>query len=232
VPASPRPGLEPAAAERIRARQAYAVADLAQACARWTAQSAPPVLDLDLLLVSECLAAAGHPRAPEMVERLRRQRPVEAEIALGIWHWAGNRRDEAARHLAAAFREARVRPWTYAPVLERGLQLAMRVGGESPGRAQLLQESLAEPFAVRLVDYGRLRARMELVHATGRGDLCGSAFAPVEPNVPWEEYLLVRRYRCYEKTGHPLRGQALRDLQELLENTPPKLSNLLPPPSP
>ena len=226
--ANPGPDLDPAAAARIRARQAYGASDLGQACARWGGQSTEPVLDLDLLLVSECLAAAGHPRAPEMAERLRRDRPVEAEIALAIWHWAGDRHDESARHLAAAFREARVRPWTSMPVLERGLQLAMRVGGDSPGRAMILQEALAEPFAVRLAEYGRLRARTELVYATGRADLCAAAFASFEPNVPWEEYLLVRRLRCYEQTGHPLRGRALRDLEDFLDDAPPKLSGLLP----
>lgn len=230
--ASPGPGVDPAAAARIRARQSYGASDLGQACAGWGAQPAEPVLDLDLLLLSECLAAAGLPRAPEIAERLRRQRPVEAEIALGIWHWAGDRYDESARHLAAAFREARLRPWTFMPVLERGLQLAMRIGGESPGRAMILQEALAEPFAVRLAEYSRLRARTELVYATGRADLCASAFAPFEPNVPWEEYLLLRRLRCYEQTGHPLRGRALRDLEDFLDDAPPKLSGLVPPAAP
>lgn len=225
---SPRPGLDPAVAERIRARQAYADSDLGEACARWGSQPAQPALDLDLLLVVECLAASGHASTPGYAERLRRTRPVEADIGLGIWHWAGDRPDEAARHLAAAFREARVRPWTFAPTLDRALQLAMRLGGKSPERALLLQEALAEPFAVRLADYGRLRARAELVRATGRADLCASAFAPFEPHVPWEEDLLLWRFRCYEQTGHPLQSRALRDLEEFLDDAPPKLSSLLP----
>ncbi|HYU35923.1 MAG TPA: fused MFS/spermidine synthase [Thermoanaerobaculia bacterium] len=228
----PRPGLDPAAAARILARQAYAGADLGQACARWSSQPAQPVLDLDRLLVAECLAAGGDPRAPGHAEALRQGRAVEAEIVLGIWHWSGGRHDEAARHLAAAFREARVRPWTFPPLLERGIQLAMRLGGESPGRAMILQEALAEPFAVRLVDYGRLRARVELAQDTGRADLCASAFAPFEPHVPWEEYLLLRRFQCYRQTGNPLRGQALRDLEELRDNAPPRLSVLVPAASP
>jgi len=224
----PRPGLDPAASARILARRAYADADLGRACARWSSQSARPVLDLDRLLVAECLAAGGDPSAPERAEELRQGRPVEAEIVLGIWHWSGGRHDEAARHLAAAFREARVRPWTFPPLLERGIQLAMRLGGESPARAMILQEALAEPFAVRLVDYGRLRARLELAQDTGRADLCASAFAPFEPHAPWEEYLLLRRFQCYQQTGNPLRGQALHDLEELRDNAPPRLSVLAP----
>jgi predicted membrane-bound spermidine synthase len=224
---NPGPGLAPAAMARIQARQAYATADLAQACARWRSQPAPPILDLDLLLVAECLAAGGHPSAPEHAEQLRRNRPVEAEILLGLSHWAGNRQDEAARHLAAAFREARVRPWTFMPLLERSLQLAMRIGGPDPRRAMILQEALAEPFAVGLVDYSRLRARLELAYATRRADVCAAAFAPWEPHIPWQEYLLLRRVQCYEQIGHPLLGRALRDLQEFQENAPQKLSTLV-----
>jgi predicted membrane-bound spermidine synthase len=224
----PRPGLAPAAVARIQARQAHATTDLAQACARWRSQPAQPILDLDLLLVAECLAAGGHPSAPEHAERLRRERPVEAEIVLGIWHRVGDREDEAARHLAAAFREARNRPWTFMPLLERGLQLAMRVGRQSPRRAMILQEALAEPFAVRLVESDRLLVRLELAHATRRPDLCAAAFASWEPHVPWQEYLLLWRFQCYEQTGHPLRSRALRDLQEFLEDAPPKLSTLVP----
>lgn len=222
----PPPGLAPAAAARIQARQAYATADLAQACRRWRAQPDPPVLDLDLLLAAECLAAG--PDTPGLAERLRRDRPVEAEIVLGIWSWAGRRDDEAALHLAAAFREARVRPWTFMPVLERSLQLAMRVGRTSPRRAMVLQDALAEPFAVGLVDYSRLRTRLELAHFTHRPDVCVAAFASWEPHVPWQEHLLRRRAQCYRQTGHPLRGRALRDLEEFLENAPPKLSALVP----
>ena len=224
----PRPGTAPAAAARIQARQSYAAADLGPACARWRAQSARPVLDLDLLLVAECMAAEGHSSASEHAERLRRRRPVEAEIVLGIWHWTVDREEEAARHLAAAYREARARPWTFLPILERSLPLAMQVGTKSPRRAMLLQEALAEPFAVRLAEYGRLRARLELAHATGRADVCVAAFASWEPHVPWQEYLLVRRAQCYERTGHPLLGRARRDLQEFLEDAPPKLSTLVP----
>jgi spermidine synthase len=225
--ADPGPGVDPAVVARIQARQAYGASDLAHACSRWGAQTTQPVLDLDLLLVTECLSAAGHPRAPELAERLRQSRPVEADIALAIWHWTGDRLDESTRHLAAAFREARRQPWTHMPVLERALQLAMRIGGGSPARAMVLQESLAEPFSVNLSEYARLRARSELVGNTGRPELCAEAFAPFEPNVPWEEYLLLRRFRCYEKTNHPLRGQALRDLEDFLEDAPPKLSNLV-----
>lgn len=225
----PRPGLAPEAVARIEARQAYAGADLAEACARWRAQPAPPVLDLDLMLLAECLAAGNHPGAPEHAGRLRRRRPVEAEIVLGIWHWTGNREEAAARHLAAAFREARRRPWTFLPLLERGLQLSTRVGGQSPARALILQEALAEPFAVGLANDRRLLAHLELVQATGRDGLCAAAFASWEPHVPWQEYFLHRRMQCYEQTGHPLRDRARSDLRDFLEDAPPKLSTLVPP---
>jgi len=225
---APGPGFDPEVTERIRARQAYGAAHLAEACSRWSAHPAPPALGFDLLLVSECLAIAGHPRAPEVIERLRRDRPAEAEIALGVWHAAGGRPDEAAGHLAAGFRDARVRAWTFTPLLDRGIQLARRIGATSPGRALLLQEALAEPFAVHLLDYGRLRAREAILPATGRLDLCAAGYAPFEPDVPWEEELLRRRYRCYEQTGHPLLARARRDLEDFADDAPSRLSGMVP----
>jgi spermidine synthase len=226
-----KPIVDPVSA-RIRARQAYASSELAQACAHWQEQQAPPALALDLLMVSECLAAAGDPKAVELAGRLRPERPVEAEIVLGVWHWAGNRHDEATRHLAVAFQEARRRPWTFMPVLERGLQLALRLSRESPARATVLHEALAEPFAVHISDYGRLRSRVEIAQATRRPDLCAAAFGAFEPHIPWEERFLLARFRCYEQAGHPLRDRALGDLEDFLGNAPPKLTDLIRPTNP
>ena len=63
--AAARPGLAPAAAARIAgARRPTPAADLAAPARAGARSRRPPVLDLDRLLVAECLAAAGDPRAP------------------------------------------------------------------------------------------------------------------------------------------------------------------------
>ena len=236
----PAPGIDPAAAERILARRAWTRSDLPEACARWLSQPEAPAMPSDRLLVAECMATVRDVEAPAHAESLRREHPVEADLTLAVWHLASGRAADAAdaadaanaantaRHLAAAFRAARTRPWTHPAMLERGLLLAERLALREPSLAPVLYNALEQPFAVHLSEMGRLRVRLDLVRALGRQDLCAEVLAPYEPHPIWEEQILAWRAVCYEKTGHPLRDRAFRDLEGFLDAAPPKLGDGLP----
>ncbi len=224
----PAPGVDPAAAERILARRAWSRSDLPLACARWLSQPEGPAMPSDRLLVAECMATVRDPEAPAHAEGLRQEHPVEADLVLAIWHLAAGRSADAARHLAAAFRAARAQPWTHQEMLDRGLLLAERLALREPAVARVLYEALDEPFAVRLSENARLRVRFDIVRGLGWQDRCVEALAPFEPHPIWEEQILAWRAVCYEQKGHPLQDRALRDLQDFLDDAPPKLGAGLP----
>lgn len=225
----PGKGINHADAEQRRlARDAYSRVAFATACEHWFAQPAPAVTYPDLLLTSECLAAAGDPRAPEHAARLRAMSPVDADMVLGIWHYESGRTGEAVRYLVAAFTRARRDPWPSIQLLDRALELASGLAGEGPQEVRAIDAALAEPFAVRMAEEHRLRVRLELTWLLRKG--CVEALAPFEPHPPWEDLFLAQRARCYREAWHPLADRARADLAEYMEHLPSRLEMGLPPP--
>jgi predicted membrane-bound spermidine synthase len=222
--------VSPEAEKRILARQAYGRDDLGKACAEWFAQPAGPGSPLDTLLVGECLAAQSDPRTPAYVAGLRAADPVEADLLLGIWNVAAGHPADAAARLAAGFEAARAWPWTHRPLLRRAMLLTIRLAREEPAVASGLYAALARPFSVRLLEEDRLRARIDIARSAGRDDLCTDALAPFEGHIPWEDRFLAYRAACYQRTGNPLRDEALDDLAQFRAAAPPELSEGLPPP--
>ncbi len=221
-------GKTPDAEQRRLARDAYSRVELAAACEHWFAQPAAPVTYPDLLLTSECLAAAGDPRAPEHSARLRRMSPVDADMVLAIWQYESGRPREAVRYLVAAFTKARRDPWPSIQMLDRALELASGLAGEGPEEVKAIDAALAEPFAVGMAEEHRRRVRLELTWLLRKG--CVEALAPFEPHPPWEDLFLAQRARCYREAWHPLADRARADLAEYLEHRPSRLEKGLPPP--
>lgn len=214
---------------RRLAREAYSRLDLPGACGNWFAQPMPPFSHADLLLVAECLAGAGDPRAQEYAGHIRAEgQPVEADLILGIWHHSSRRGAEAGRHLAAAFQQAQKDPWPHLGLLERGLRLANQVAHRDVSTSAPLEAAISRPFAVGMVEHARLRLRFELSDLMGKR--CVEAFEPYEGHLLWEERFLALRARCYREAGDPRAVQALNDLGEYLAEAPPKLEAGLPPP--
>jgi spermidine synthase len=221
----PGEGAGPAVAARQLARRAYGQGDLARACAVWQQQPAAPLSHLDRLLLAECLAGGGDPRAPAAAAALRADQPLEADLALASWHFEEGRPAAAGRHLLAGFRRLRSDPWIYRPIGQRALELTLPVARLEPAVGRALYRELGHPFAVGLFNVPRLTARMEVARAIRRADLCVEALAPFEPSVPWEQGFLAYRADCYRRRGSPLAGRAQRDLEEFLAAAPPQLAD-------
>jgi spermidine synthase len=225
----PDPAGAPDARKRVAARKAYAQGNLGVACSQWLAQPGGPQSHLDLLLLSECLAAKGHPRTPDPVDRLRTVEPTEADFVLARWHAAAGHRAEAARHLLAALKAYRTNPWPHPALVRRVLPLALELSRQDRALAPAFYEAFSQPFSVRLQEQMRLVYRMETSKLLETEQLCAEGLAPLEPNVPWEGRILAYRVWCYERLKHPLERQARRDLGKFLADAPPNLAaGLLP----
>ncbi len=223
----PRPegGTPPAAAARQLARRAYSVGDLARACSSWLEQTEPPASHFDRLLLAECLATTGDPRAPAAAAALRADQPLEADFALAAWHQTAGRPRQAGRHLLRALRRLQRDPWIYQPLGQRALQLAIPVAQVEPAVGLRLYAELARPLAVGLYGFPRLQMRMEVARAIRRPDLCIETLAAFEPHVPWDQGFLAHRAECYRRRDHPLAPRAERDLQDYLDDAPPQLAD-------
>ncbi len=210
---------------RESARRAFQQGDLRRALVDWRLAGGEPRGPLDRLLLAESSAELSDDRVQEMAEALRVTRPAEAAAVLARRHARRREPNEATDRLLAAFHAARESPWAHPPTLQRALDLAGELAAEDPRLGARLFAALAEPFALGLLDDGRLRARVRLTGSTG----CARAFAAFEPHPPWEEDFLRRRQRCYESANHQLEGRAARDLRTFRDATPPRLEDgLLP----
>jgi predicted membrane-bound spermidine synthase len=223
------PGVDGAARSRIQARQAFMGGAPRDACRLWFEQPEPPQIHMDLLLVSECLASAGDPRAPSYAAQLAREQPIEADLILARWHAAAGRPAEAGERLLAAMEAYRQTPWVYRKLVLRTLPLAIQLSRQDRTLGLRLYDALSRPFSTRMFEQQRLLTRIGVVQALDDRSRCIEALAPFEPHVPWEEPLLTFRYQCYRDRKHPLAERAERDLEDYREAAPPRLAEGLAP---
>jgi spermidine synthase len=218
------PEADAGAGLRNAARRAGAQGDGRQACASWLAQPEPPRTHADLLIVGACLADAGDPRAARVAAALAGFKPAESALLLARWHAAAGRRAAAGESLLAAFAAYRSDPWTYRPLVQQTLPLAVRLAREDKALGRRIWQALGQPFAIRMFEQQRLVTRIWVAQALGEPGLCAEAIAPMEPHVPWEEPFLLYRYDCYRSLHHPLAGRAGRDLEAFRADAPPELA--------
>lgn len=220
----PPPSGDPDFDARARARAAYARGELERAGELWAEQGGGPRAPLDRLLLAESLAESADPAAPAAARALGERHPVATSAVLARWHLRRGEPEAAARSLSRAFTTARDHAWAFPPLLRRALHLAPEIVRAAAGGAgRELADALAAPFAVRLLDDLRLRARLAVVESVAFGELCTEALAPFEPHVPWEEDFLAVRERCYRIAGSPRAETAARDLADFRAAAPPEL---------
>ncbi len=228
---TPPPPAEPESPRglRARARRAFAERRPEEASRLWLSQPEPPRSHADLLVVATGLAMSGDERAGEYIDRVGEVQPNEAATLRAAWHAQQKRPDAALTALVEALEGYRRDPWTAPGVMRMAIDLTRRLAVEDPQAARRLFTVLGEPFAVRLLDDTRRRARIDLARIAGFGELCAEAFASFEPHPPWEKEFLVGRLACYGESDHPLAGRARRDLGRFLTHAAPPLVGPPPP---
>ena len=192
----------------------------AEAVAEWRAQERQPDDSIALAMLAESLADGGDPKAELYLAQLRPAHAVEADLFTARLQMRQGRSAEAVATLERAFLAAATDPWPLPVVLGRGLDLAVDIGARDRVAGERLWRALAQPFAVHLQNDHRLRTRLALAQSVDWPRLCTEALAPLEPAVPFEAELLVKRVRCYEATSNRRLAAARDDLLHFSEHEP------------
>jgi spermidine synthase len=204
--------------QRAEAQAHYLHGRMAEALAAWRAQPREPEGPLEILVVAEALARGGDDAALPYIAELRRFQPVEADGLTATLRWKQGKPDAAAESLIAAFTRYRDDPWPLPGVMSRVLDVAAQVGAERGDLAQQLHDALSLPFAARLLEQKRLLTLVRLTRSLDES--CQSAWATLEPHVPWERDLLWQRFVCYRDADDPLLAAAEEDLKQFLAAVP------------
>ena len=97
--------------------------------------------------------------------------------------------------------------------------MARSLAAEDVAAAGRLFDSLAEPFAVHVLDEERKRTFLYVGSVRGP-KFAAEALRQFEPHVLWEENFLRNRLATYEAIGDPQAGRAARDLKAFLAVEP------------
>jgi len=186
----------------------------------WRAQPWEPRGSIEEIVLAEALAQGGEETAIDLIERIRQRRSVEADVLLARLRWRQGRLEEAAQALERAFQVYREDPWPLAILVRNSFAVVLDIASRDAGLAARLEESLAQPFALFLLDEERRLIRLEVA---SRLDASRYAHAveDMEPNVPWRRSILERRAQAYAATGNSLAPLARRELAKFMEKEPP-----------
>jgi hypothetical protein len=130
------------------------------------------------------------------------------------------RAPEAVELLERAFTLYRQDPWAMPAVVKNAFPIVLDLASRDAALAARLDDALARPFAVALLDDDRVLIRLEVASYLDDSRYA-AALAEMEPDVPWRAPVLERRARAYEATGSPLAPRARKELAEFLEKEPP-----------
>ncbi|HEX8950227.1 MAG TPA: hypothetical protein VF945_00205, partial [Polyangia bacterium] len=223
-PPTPPAGALAGLKQRGAAVQKWEDGDFADAVAEWRAQEREPDDSIALAVLAESLADAGDATAEKYIARLRPGHAVEAELYEARLQFRSGHVADAAAALERAFAAAERDPWPLQMVLRRGLDLAGEVAARDRAAGERLWRALGRPFAVHLQNDHRLRVRAQIAWAVDWPRLCTEALAPMEPDVPFDTELLVRRVRCYEASGDRRLAAARHDLSHFAGHEPMNFS--------
>jgi spermidine synthase len=221
---APDAELGPEAQARLRAAE-LAHADPRAALAAWYAQPAPPRRLRELLAVAAATAEAADERAlAPLAAMLETQRAVEAAALRGIAAFRAGRDEAALAALVSAFEQARRDPWSFPPIVQRGIFAATELARRQPEAADALLAALSEPFAADALSDDRRTALLTIASRLPPDGRCLAALAGVEPHVPWRADVLGFRVRCYEAVAPQRAPLARADLARFLALEPGPLA--------
>lgn len=218
---SVRPGM---AVEELRstlAQRSFLEGRPEAVLANWRAQPWEPRGSVEEVVVAEALAQGAEEQAcAASMARLEARHPVEAGLVLARLRWRQGRAQEAVEALERAFGLCRDDPWPMPVVVKNAFPIVLDLASRDAALAARLDDALARPFAVALLDDERRLVRLEVASYLDLSRYA-AALAGMEPDVPWRAPVLERRARAYEASGSPLARTARKELAEFLENEPP-----------
>ena len=191
----------------------------------WRAQPWEPRGSVEEVVLAEALAQGGEEIALTYIERIRQRREVEADVLLARLRWREGRLEEATQALENAFRKYREDPWPLAVLVRNSFAVVLDIASRDAALASRLEESLAHPFALALLDEERCLIRLELASRL-EASRYARALEEMEPDVPWRRPILERRAQAYAATGNPLAPVARRELAKFMEKEPPPFAPL------
>ncbi len=186
----------------------------------WRAQPWEPRGSIEEVVLAEALAQGGEEVAVGLIERIRQRRAVEADVLLARLRWRQGRLEEATQALERAFRMYREDPWPLEVLVRNSFAVVLDIASREAGLAARLEESLAQPFSLFLLDEERHLIRLEVASRLDHSRYA-RALEEMEPNVPWRRPILERRAQAYAATGNPLAPLARRELTKFMKNEPP-----------
>lgn len=205
------PDLTPHQVHRLRALAAWWEARSRNGLAWWQRQPRPPRGLHEVSAVAYMMAVNQRAEAAQYIEQLRRLQPVEADVIWAILHVGQGRIAEAVAALEAAFAGYGRDPWAWPALMQRGLGLAVELGGRDAAFAERLYAALRAPFVMDYARETRLNALLNLGYALNFPQNCLEVLDELEPHVPWKRDLLAARVRCYQAADHPYLERARRD---------------------
>ncbi|HRI71945.1 MAG TPA: fused MFS/spermidine synthase, partial [Polyangium sp.] len=203
---------------RMSSFAAYMKRDYQQSVAFWRKQSQAPNGLNEIEFMAHALSAIGDPDAPAAIDKLRSLEPTAAEALVAIYQLQKNALPEATDAAVKAFELFRKDAWPSRFITEHLLSLAPSIALKDKAQGRRLLEAVSQPFAVGMHEDARRRARMQLASRVDFPRLCVDAVSAYEPNVPFRADFLTKRLECYTLTHHPLRIQAMQDLDDFYEN--------------
>ncbi len=189
----------------------------------WRAQRWEPRGSIEEIVLAEALAQGAEEIAAEYIERIRQRRAVEADVLLARLRWRQGRLEEATQAFERAFLAYREDPWPLAILIRNSFSVVLDIASRDAALASRLEESLAQPFSLSVLDEERRLIRLEVASRLDPSRYV-RAVEDMEPNVPWRRPILERRAQAYSATGNSRAPLARRELAKFLAKEPPPFS--------
>ena len=164
-------------------------------------------------------SAAADPASTELIRELEKRWPLEAAVIAARYQWRSGDPTGAAHRLATVFTDVQTNPWIHAQFLESALDLSRELVALHPELAQPLFDALSSEFVVAMEDERRLQTLLAIASFIGPRAVA-EVLHGLEPHVPWEHSVLVRRLDAYQATADQLVEQAREDLARFLAQAP------------
>lgn len=184
----------------------------------------PPLAPQELLLLADVSVRLGRPEAATYVHALAEVSTTNASVLTTLAFFRAKDYPRALESYMASLRLVRADPWSDATLVRHFLRTGPLLAAAYPPSAEQIAKGLTEPFVVRILESERRQARTAVQVRLGPTRDCVEAFAPYEPNAPWDEQLLIARSACYEAQKHALAKVAAKELEEFQSYIPLPLS--------